>query len=96
MNRGDSVLFPNPGYPIYESQVEYFGGTPLPCGYSMTSTVRDRYGSHRRAGPKCPTAIYNNLQNPLGCESSREEMERIAELAVKHNLWVLSMRPTLR
>jgi aspartate/methionine/tyrosine aminotransferase len=38
MNSGDGVLYPTPGYPIYESQVEYFGGTPLPYGYSMTPT----------------------------------------------------------
>ena len=34
---GDGVLFPNPGYPIYESQVEYYGATPLPYRYIETS-----------------------------------------------------------
>jgi aspartate/methionine/tyrosine aminotransferase len=34
--------------------------------------------------------IYNNLQNPLGCESSLDEMRALAELAILHNLWVLS------
>ena len=38
MNPGDGVLYPNPGYPIYESQVEYFGGRPLPYGYNETGT----------------------------------------------------------
>jgi aspartate/methionine/tyrosine aminotransferase len=33
MNPGDEVLYPNPGYPIYESQIEYHGGTALPYGY---------------------------------------------------------------
>ena len=33
MNRGDHVLYPNPGYPIYESQIEYLGGTAVPYGY---------------------------------------------------------------
>jgi len=91
MNPGDGVLFPSPGYPIYESQVEYFGGTPLPYGYSMTPTGfeidLDRL---EEQAPEARLLIYNNLQNPLGCESSREEMERIAEIAVEHNLWVLS------
>ena len=91
MNRGDGVLFPNPGYPIYESQVEYFGGTPLPYGYSMTATGFEiDMARIEEQAPNARLLIYNNLQNPLGCESSREEMERIAELAVKHNLWVLS------
>ena len=34
--------------------------------------------------------IYNNLQNPLGCESSLDEMAAVAELATQHDLWVLS------
>src|SRR5690606_32523885 len=33
MNPGDEVLYPNPGYPIYESQIEYLGGTAVPYGY---------------------------------------------------------------
>ena len=30
MNPGDGVLYPNPGYPIYESQIEFHGGNPIP------------------------------------------------------------------
>ena len=33
MNEGDEVLYPNPGYPIYESQIEYLGGVAVPYGY---------------------------------------------------------------
>jgi aspartate/methionine/tyrosine aminotransferase len=33
MNPGDEVLYPNPGYPIYESQIEFHGGKALPYGY---------------------------------------------------------------
>jgi len=91
MNPGDGVLFPSPGYPIYESQVEYFGGTPMPYGYSMTPTGFEiDMARIEELAPHARLLIYNNLQNPLGCESSREEMERIAELAIEHNLWVLS------
>ena len=36
MNKGDEVLFPNPGYPIYESQIRYQGGVPVPYGYIET------------------------------------------------------------
>ena len=92
MNPGDGVLYPNPGYPIYESQVEYFGGRPLPYRYHETPTgfaidldhVRELAASGARA------LIYNNLQNPLGCESTAEEMQAIADIALEHDLWVLS------
>jgi len=38
MNPGDEVLYPNPGYPIYESQIEYQGGIAIPYGYIETET----------------------------------------------------------
>ncbi|MFT4656757.1 MAG: aspartate aminotransferase, partial [Ilumatobacter sp.] len=91
VNPGDGVLFPNPGYPIYESQVEYYGGTPLPYRYIETPTgFAIDLDQLRELAPQATALVYNNLQNPLGCESSREEMQAIADLAIEHNLWVLS------
>jgi aspartate/methionine/tyrosine aminotransferase len=91
MNPGDGVLYPNPGYPIYESQIEYFGGRPLPYRYHETATGFGIDVEQLRVmAPQARLLIYNNLQNPLGCESSPAEMEEIARLAVEHDLWVLS------
>ncbi len=91
MNPGDGVLYPNPGYPIYESQIEYHGGTPLPYGYAETEAGfaidLDRL---RELAPRARLLIYNDLQNPLGCESSADERDEIARLAVEHDLAVLS------
>ena len=39
MEKGDSVLYPNPGYPIYESQIEYQGGRALPYDYIKTENA---------------------------------------------------------
>jgi len=39
MNPGDEVLYPNPGYPIYESQIEFHGGTGLPYGFLPAGTI---------------------------------------------------------
>ncbi len=91
MNPGDGVLYPNPGYPIYESQIDYFGGRALAYRYHETPTG---FGIDleqlRRLAPQARLLIYNNLQNPLGCESSPEEMAEIARIAVEHDLVVLS------
>jgi len=91
MNQGDAVLYPNPGYPIYESQIDYFGGNPLPYRYHETPLGFgiDLDQLHQLA-PRARVLIYNNLQNPLGCESTTEEMVEIARLAVEHDLVVLS------
>lgn len=91
MNPGDGVLYPNPGYPIYESQVNYFGGKALPYRYHETATGFGIDLEQLRAlAPQARILIYNNLQNPLGCESSPEEMAEIARIAIEHDLTVLS------
>jgi len=92
MNVGDGVLFPSPGYPIYESQIDYFGGVGQPYRYNQTATgfAIDLDNLRSQITPATKVLIYNNLQNPLGAESSAEEMAAIAELAVRNDLWVLS------
>ncbi|WP_371130961.1 pyridoxal phosphate-dependent aminotransferase [Arthrobacter sp. SDTb3-6] len=92
MDPGDEVLYPNPGYPIYESQIEYFGGVarayryiPTPAGFAI-----DLEQVRSMIGPRTKAIIYNDLQNPIGAESTDAEREAVAELARRHNLWVLS------
>ena len=92
MNPGDKVLYPNPGYPIYESQIEFHGGAGLPYGYKEARDGfildMDVIRKGVRAGAKI--LIYNNYQNPTGASSPPEEMEELASLAVKNDLFVLS------
>lgn len=92
MNPGDEVLYPNPGYPIYESQIEYQGGIAIPYGYIETPDgfALDMDAMEDAITAKTTALIYNNYQNPNGAQSSREEMEKLAELAIKHDLWVMS------
>jgi aspartate/methionine/tyrosine aminotransferase len=92
MNPGDEVLYPNPGYPIYESQIEYQGGVAVPYGYIETDSgfELDLDAIKNAITRKTRALIYNNFQNPNGAQSSRREMEQLAELAIKYDLWVLS------
>ena len=92
MNPGDQVLYPNPGYPIYESQIEYQGGLAIPYHYVPRAKGFDIDIDHLEASinDKTVAIIYNNYQNPISAESSIEEMEAIAEIAIANNLWVLS------
>ena len=92
MNPGDEVLYPNPGYPIYESQIEYQRGVAVPYGYVETEAgfELDLDAIRKSITSQTRVLIYNNFQNPNGAQSSVSEMEQLAELAVVHNLWVLS------
>lgn len=92
MNPGQEVLYPNPGFPIYESQIEYLGGTAVPYRYVPT---RDGFAidlDQVRASitPNTAAIIYNDLQNPISAESTASEREAIAQIAQEHDLWVLS------
>ncbi len=92
MNPGDEVLYPNPGYPIYESQIEYQGGIAVPYSYIETAAGfdLDLNAIKDAITPKARVLIYNNFQNPNSARSSQAEMEQLAELAIKHDLWILS------
>jgi len=91
MNPGDEVLYPNPGYPIYESQIEFHGGKALPYGYveGAGNFELDFEALEASVSTRTRILIFNNLQNPTGAESSPAELERVAEFALRHDLAVL-------
>lgn len=92
MNRGDEVLYPNPGFPIYASFIEFVGGVAVPYGYVDAG---DRFrvdidALERRITPRTRLLILNDLHNPTAAECTSEELDRIAEIALEHDLLVLS------
>lgn len=91
MNPGDGVLYPNPGYPIYESQIEYNGGVALPYGYieSNGRFAIDFESMERQITPRTRFLVLNDLQNPIAAECTEEEHKRLAELVLRHDLLVL-------
>ena len=92
MNEGDEVLYPNPGFPIYESQIEYLGGIAKPYRYLPTESgfAIDLDQVTSLIGPNTKAIIYNDLQNPISAESTDAEREALAQIAIEHDLWVLS------
>lgn len=91
MNPKDEVLYPNPGYPIYESQIEFYGGKAVPYGYIENS---DNFSIDVDAicnliTPRTRLLILNNMHNPTGAECSAAELNKLAEIVTKHNLYVL-------
>ena len=92
LDPGDEILYPNPGYPIYESQIEYQGGRAIPYSYIQTDSGFDIDIEKLRESINKNTVaiIYNNYQNPMSAESSEKEMHDIAQIAIENDLWVLS------
>jgi aspartate/methionine/tyrosine aminotransferase len=91
LNPGDEVLYPSPGYPIYESQIEFLGGVPKPYRYlegERTFTI-DLDQLKSQITPRTRFLVLNDLQNPTGAECSAAERAALAEIVLQHDLWVL-------
>ena len=92
MEKGDIVLYPNPGYPIYESQIEFYRGVACPYGYVNTPEgLRLDFNAIEEGIKKGAKHIfYNNYNNPTGASSPNDEMERLANLVVKNDMFLIS------
>ena len=91
MNPGDGVLYPNPGYPIYESMIAFHGGTPVPYSYRDMDNgfLLDLEELQSRIGSRVRFLIFNNHHNPTGADASRETLHALSELVLRHDLTVL-------
>lgn len=91
VNEGDEVIYPNPGFPIYESVINFLGAKPVPLPLREEREFRlDVADLEARITPKTRMIIINTPQNPTGGILTREDLEQIAELAIRNNLIVLS------
>ena len=91
MNTGDEVLYPNPGFPIYSSLIEFLGGVAVPYGYREESDGfhLDLASLEDRITAKTRVLILNDLHNLTAAECTPSELERLAELAQARDLVVL-------
>ena len=88
---GDEVIYPNPGFPIYESVIRFTGGIPVAAPILEEKNFSlDTNELENRITPKTKLIILNSPHNPTGGMLTAQDVETIATLAVKHDLWVLS------
>ncbi|SNB75822.1 pyridoxal phosphate-dependent aminotransferase [Thermoflexus hugenholtzii] len=91
VEEGDEVIYPNPGFPIYESMIRFVGARPVPLRLRMENEFRvDVEELARLITPRTRMLILNSPANPTGGVLTREDLEAIAELCLKHDLVVLS------
>ena len=88
---GDEVLYPDPGFPIYPSFTRGLGAKAVPFGLEEKNKFQpDLDEIAAKITPRTSTIIFNSPNNPTGTVFSDAALQRIAELADKNDLWVLS------
>jgi len=91
IENGDEVIYPNPGYPIYESIINFVGATPIPAPLLEEKDFSfDMNHIKKLVNSRTKMIILNSPQNPTGGIISYKDLESIAEIAVKNDLWILS------
>ena len=91
VNPGDEVIYPNPGFPIYESVINFVGGVPVPIPLREESGFGfDLALFEQKASARTKLIIINSPQNPTGGVLEVGQLERIAEIARRHRIPVLT------
>ena len=90
-NEGDEVLYPDPGFPMYESITSFTGAVPVPVPLRERNGFRiDTDELERLITDRSRLLIINSPHNPCGSALTREDCEAIAAIALRHDLTVLS------
>jgi aspartate aminotransferase len=88
---GDEVLYPDPGFPIYPSFTRGLGATAVPFFLEEKHRFQpDIAEIERKISPRTRILIFNSPNNPTGTVFSDETLTHLADLAKKHDLWVIS------
>ena len=88
---GDEVLYPDPGFPMYESITSFAGAVPVPVPLRERNEFRIDTGElDGLITDRSRLLIINSPHNPCGSALTREDCEAIADIAMRHDLIVLT------
>jgi aspartate/methionine/tyrosine aminotransferase len=91
IDAGDEVIYPDPGFPIYESMANYVGGKAVPLPIRQENSFRlDPEELASLVTPRTRLLIINSPANPTGGVLTRDDLERIAGIAIEHDLVVMA------
>ena len=94
VDEGDEVIYPDPGFPIYESLINFIGAKAVPSPLREEHEFRlDVEELKSLVTPRTKMIIINSPQNPTGSALTKQDLEGIAEVAIKHNVIVMTDEP---
>ncbi len=90
-NPGDEIIYPNPGYPIYESLINVHGSTPISSQLQESEDWNFNIDNLRDSiSDKTKLIMINSPQNPTGSVLTQKNLEALSEIALEHDIWILS------
>lgn len=92
VDAGDEVIYPNPGFPIYESMINFVGGKAVACPIREENAFAlDPQDILSRITPRTKMVVLNSPGNPTGGVTSKDALEAvIAGLKDRPDIWILS------
>jgi aspartate aminotransferase len=91
IERGDEVLYPDPGFPIYPSFTRGLEGRAVPFFLREKNQFQpDVAEIAEKISPRTKVLIFNSPNNPTGTVFSERTLRKIAALAEEHDLWIIS------
>jgi aspartate/methionine/tyrosine aminotransferase len=91
IDRGDEVIYPNPGFPIYESMIEYAGGRAVPIQlHEEKDFSLDVDELSALISDRTRLIILNSPQNPTGGVMSKEDIREVANVIGDRNIMIMS------
>ncbi len=90
-DEGDEVMYPDPGFPMYESITSWIGSTPVPIPLREENAFRlDPAEFASLVTDRTKLIILSSPHNPCGSSLTREDLEAVAKVAIERDITVLS------
>jgi aspartate/methionine/tyrosine aminotransferase len=91
LEEGDEAIYPNPGFPIYESMIQYAGATAVPLPLRAENQFRvDVEELRSLVTARTKVIVINSPQNPTGSMLTADDLRAIGALAAERGLWILT------
>jgi len=91
LDDGDEAIFPDPGFPIYSSMIDFAGARGVPLALREENGFQPDLDELRKlVNPRTKVLVLNSPNNPTGGVLSRAALREIAAIARKRDLWVLA------
>ena len=91
IENGDEAIYPDPGFPIYSSMIDFAGARGIPLALREANGFQpDLAELERLVSSRTKVLVLNSPNNPTGAVLSRDAIREIARIAREHDLWVLT------